>query len=161
MTATRIGQLRWLAGGFLIGAIVTASLTALGHQNPTARSDERTWAPQFPRPGATKVFENDRIIVWDQVYADEPFMHRHIRDEFNILMEDGPTKLMDEHGQVRLTEHVGATGKPGVLGYFKAGLGPHAEWAADPNHRPRAIYIEFKGTEPAALVNGRWPKESR
>lgn len=153
-------QIWWLAGGFVLGVVVTASFAGAGQvrQSPEAKVDANTWAPQFPRPGAVKVFENDHVIVWDQTYTDEPFMHRHIRDELNILMEDGPSKLMDEHGVIRLTEHVGPTGKTGILGYYKAGLGPHAEWAADPNHRPRAIYIEFKGTEPASLVNGRWPK---
>jgi hypothetical protein len=116
-----------------------------------------TWAPQFPRPGATKIFENERVIVWDQIYQDQPFMHRHVRDQLNIVLEDGPIKIVDAAGVERVTPSPNQ-GKIGLIGYFKAGLGPHSEVAVDPNRRPRIMYIEFKGTEAAGLVNGRWPK---
>jgi hypothetical protein len=103
------------------------------------------------------VFENERVIVWDQIYQDQPFMHRHVRDQLNIVLEDGPIKIVDEAGTERVTPSPNK-GKIGLIGYFKAGLGPHSEVAVDPNHRPRIMYIEFKGTEAAGLVNGRWPK---
>jgi hypothetical protein len=129
---------------------------AVAPQDRTAAAVE-TWAPQFPRPGATKIFENDRVIVWDQIYQDQPFMHRHVRDQLNIVLEDGPIKIVDAAGVERVTPSPNK-GKIGLIGYFKAGLGPHSEVAVDPNRRPRIMYIEFKGTEPAELVNGRWPK---
>src|SRR5882757_3980741 len=72
----------------------------VGQQNNKDAAVE-TWAPQFPRPGATKIFENDRVIVWDQIYQDQPFMHRHVRDQLNIVLEDGPIKIVDAAGNAR------------------------------------------------------------
>jgi hypothetical protein len=151
-----------LALGIALGAAVVhvgeARQTNQGRpsQGGNAAAVE-TWAPQFPRPGATKIFENERVIVWDQIYQDQPFMHRHVRDQLNIVLEDGPIKIVDAAGVERVTPSPNK-GKIGLIGYFKAGLGPHSEVAADPNHRPRIMYIEFKGTEAPGLVNGAWPK---
>ena len=47
-----------------------------GRTSAGANGTVETWPAQFPRPGATKVFENERVIVWDQIYQDQPFMHR-------------------------------------------------------------------------------------
>jgi hypothetical protein len=69
----------------------------------------------------------------------------------------GTREIVDAAGNERVTPSPNK-GKIGLLGYFKAGHGPHSEVAADSNRRPRIIYIELKGTEPAELVNGRWPK---
>jgi hypothetical protein len=149
--------------GAVAGIVFTSLFGRMGDAMQTARLSAaaaptgETWPAQFPRPGATKVFENDRVIVWDQIYQDQPFMHRHVRDQLNILMEDGPIKVTDATGTERLLTSPNK-GKTGVIGYFKAGLGPHSEIAADPTRRPRIIYIEFKGTEPSTLVDGRWPK---
>jgi len=73
------------------------------------------------------------------------------------VLEDGPIKIVDPAGVERITPSPNK-GQRGLIGYFKAGLGPHSEVAADPNRRPRIMYIEFKGTEAAELVNGAWPK---
>jgi hypothetical protein len=149
--------------GLVAGLLVSSMFGRIGDAMQSGRTSAgtngtvETWPAQFPRPGATKVFENERVIVWDQIYQDQPFMHRHVRDELNILMEDGSIKVTDAAG----VEHPSASpnkGKTGVIGYFKAGLGPHSEIAADPARRPRIIYVEFKGTEPSTLVDGRWPK---
>jgi hypothetical protein len=157
-------RLRGPAVGLAAGIGVGAALVHVGEARQTGQADTRagkpaveTWAPQFPRPGATKVFENERVIVWDQIYQDQPFMHRHVRDQLNIVLEDGPIKIVDAAGAERVTPSPNQ-GKIGLIGYFKAGLGPHSEVAADPKRRPRIMYIEFKGTEPAELVNGGWPK---
>ena len=138
---------------FTLGLWIGATQPAEGQASTTsaARSFADTQTqhpPQFPRPGAEKVFENDKIIVWDQVeLSTEAYMHVHVRDEFEILMTDGPTRSIDVEGNGRDREHVGS-GVPGVIGYFQAGLGPHSLQATDPNNKPRVIYIEFKGTEP-------------
>lgn len=158
-------RMRGPALGLALGGVLGATLVHVGEarssgpapQTQAGAAAVETWAPQFPRPGATKVFENERVIVWDQVYQDEPFMHRHVRDQLNIVLEDGPIKIVDVAGKERVTPSPNQ-GKIGLIGYFKAGLGPHSEVAADPNRRPRIMYIEFKGTEAGELVNGRWPK---
>jgi hypothetical protein len=165
MTRRLFDKLRGPALGLAIGLGLGTPLGHVGEawQTNPARQPQagntavETWAPQFPRPGASKIFENERVIVWDQIYQDQPYMHRHVRDQLNIVLEDGPIKIADAAGNERVTPSPNK-GKIGLIGYFKAGLGPHSEVAADPNRRPRIMYIEFKGTEPAELVNGRWPK---
>ena len=149
------GVIAGIVLSFLFGRIGDAMQS--GRTAASANGVVETWPAQFPRPGATKVFENERVIVWDQIYQDQPFMHRHVRDQLNILLEDGPIKVTDGTGTERLLESPNK-GKTGVIGYFKAGLGPHSEVTADPAHRARIIYVEFKGTEPSTLVDGRWPK---
>jgi hypothetical protein len=165
MTRRTFETLRGPALGLALGIGIGAVSVHVGEAGPTSQAREpqggraavETWPPQFPRPGATKVFENERVIVWDQTYQDQPFMHRHVRDQLNIVLEDGPIKIVDAAGTERVTPSPNK-GKIGLIGYFKAGLGPHSEVAADPNRRPRIMYIEFKGTEAAELVNGAWPK---
>jgi hypothetical protein len=158
-----VKTLRGPALGLALGIGLGAALVHIGEARqpaqapPAGKATVETWAPQFPRPGASKVFENERVIVWDQIYQDQPFMHRHVRDQLNIVLEDGPIKIVDAAGTERVTPSPNK-GKIGLIGYFKAGLGPHSEVAADPNRRPRIMYIEFKGTEAAGLVNGAWPK---
>jgi hypothetical protein len=119
-----------------------------------ARSPQQAkkWPPQFPRAGATKVFENDRVIVWDQVYTTTEFMHKHTHDLLVIAVQDGPIKVVTPEGQTTVSEHVTGVGPnfkiPGVQGWFPAGLGPHSEMSTDPSRPRRAFFIEFKGTEP-------------
>ncbi len=59
----------WLVGGGLA--------TPAGE---AAQAEQTKWPPLFPRAGATKVLETDRIIVWDQVYSADEIVHKHIRD---------------------------------------------------------------------------------
>src|ERR1700687_3546822 len=56
-------------------------------------SGQKKWPPAFPRPGATKVFENDRVIVWDEILTStEEHMHKHILDAICIYIQDGAIK---------------------------------------------------------------------
>ena len=41
---------------------------------PRAHQAAAKYPPQFPREGATKLFENDRIIVWEQVGGRKALM---------------------------------------------------------------------------------------
>lgn len=130
-------------GAWLI-AVVAVAAVAGGLQ---ANQGAQKWPPQFPREGATKVFENDRVIVWEQVWPSKVYMHKHVLDIVTIALEGGPIRVVTPEGR----DSTGADfngGKAGFVGYFKAGLGPHAELAANPDRVPRAIFIELKGTEP-------------
>lgn len=115
------------------------------------------WPPQFPREGATKLFENDRIIVWEQVgRPKEPFMHMHARDTIVFGIAPGRVETLDVDGHKndgqaeRAATSLLYPGKSGVgsVQYTKAGLGPHAEVAPDPGSVSKTIFIELKGTEP-------------
>jgi len=146
MSAMRqVRTTRWaLLAAAAVGGLVIAGARL---ERPVEAAQEK-WAPQFPREGATKVFENDRMIVWDQVWPVGVHMHKHVRDILTIAIEDGPVKIVTPDGEERISPSLGDE-MPAVLGYYAAGLGPHAEVSGDPERRPRAYFIEFKGTEPA------------
>ena len=113
------------------------------------------YPPQFPREGATKLFENDRIIVWEQVGRPKtPFVHKHIRDILTFAVEPGRVDVLGpDLKPVASSSPTGATqrlypGDRGGLTFSKAGLGPHAEVSPDPTKIPKSIFVEIKGTEP-------------
>ncbi|HXH05614.1 MAG TPA: hypothetical protein VNI83_03390 [Vicinamibacterales bacterium] len=68
-----------------VAALVTAAIgsgIAVGAQS---------YPPAFPRPGATKVLENERVVVWDVVWRrDEPTpVHEHRRPAMTIVVAPG------------------------------------------------------------------------
>lgn len=133
----------WIAATLLV--FVSGWMAGVGYAGQPAA---KQWPGQFPREGATKVFENERVIVWEQVWPKNVFMHKHVRDIVTIALESGGIKVLGADGKESNVTQLNG-GKNGFVGYFKAGLGPHAELAADPATPPRAIFIELKGTEPA------------
>jgi hypothetical protein len=153
-----------LAVGFtLVALLAGAGLIAVAAQTKNAK-DVETWAPQFPRPGAEKVFENDNVIIWDEIMSSEPIFHKHVRDVIAVRLEDGAPVIVEQPDGKKPqgpppeeTRGPTKTG-PRFSSYSKAGLGPHAERSSDPKRPRHNLWIELKGTEPAGLVNGRWPK---
>jgi hypothetical protein len=111
------------------------------------------YPPQFPREGATKLFENDKIIVWEQVgRPKDAFVHKHIRDILNFGIEPGggigvQNPDGSKGGGSSLTQTI-YDKRPNNVTYTKAGLGPHAEVMVDPSKPGRSIFVEIKGTEP-------------
>jgi hypothetical protein len=129
---------------------VVGVMTAVG----AARQPAEKWSPQFPREGATKLFENDEVIVWEQIgRPTEPFAHRHIRDILTFSVEPGRVEVLGPDLQPPIaqggsfTERIYSRGDTSLL-YSRAGLGPHVEMAPDPDDLPISIFVEIKGTEP-------------
>lgn len=113
------------------------------------------WPPQFPREGATKLFENDQVIVWEQVGRPKtPFVHKHVRDILTFQVEPGKIGVLGPDLQkIVSSTQTGATqqltpANRGGLSFTKAGLGPHAEVEAETEKPSRSIFVEIKGTEP-------------
>ena len=135
--------LAWLVGGGLA--------TPAGE---AAQAEQTKWPPQFPREGATKLFENDYIIVWEQIgRPKEPFAHQHIRDILTFRVQPGQVEVFGPDLQRPTASQGGVVTQiysrgPNSLSYAKAGLGPHVELAPDPNNLPISIFVEIKGTEP-------------
>jgi hypothetical protein len=111
------------------------------------------YPPQFPREGATKLFENEHVIVWEQIgRPKEAFVHKHIRDILYFPIDPG--------GGIAVQNPDGSKGTgssltqtiynrpPTSMSYSKAGIGPHAEVMVDPSKPGRSIFVEIKGTEP-------------
>ena len=137
----------WSAASLVI--LICLATGAAGQSDKS----NRKWPPQFPREGATLLFENEHVVVWEQVgRPKDAFMHKHIRDILNIGIEPG--------GGIGVLNPDGPTGgggsftktiynkAPNNMTYTKAGLGPHAEVMKDSNNPGRSIFIEIKGTEP-------------
>ena len=133
-----------VVGGAAVLAVVGIGVAAQG--KPATK-----YPPQFPREGATKLFENDHGVVWEQVgRPKEAFVHKHIRDILNFQIEPG--------GGIRVLNADGSQGtgsgltqtiyKPNSMTYSKAGIGPHAEVMVDPSKPGKTIFVEIKGTEP-------------
>jgi hypothetical protein len=133
----------------ICGLVVFVACLATGDAEP--QTEQKKWSPQFPREGAIKVFENDRVVVWEQVWPNSLHMHKHVRDIITIGLDDGGIKSTRPDGTVSrtmLSRTIPGGKTPGFVGYATAGLGPHAEQADDPKSPPRALVIELKGTEP-------------
>ena len=137
------------------GAVATIACAVL--IGAATQPAQETWPPQFPREGATKLFENEHVIVWEQIgRPTEPFAHQHIRDILTFGVEAGPIEVLGTDlqpptaspGGSLFTERLYSRGDH-TLSYSKAGLGPHVEMAPDPNNVPISIFVEIKGTEPA------------
>ena len=129
-------------------AIVVAAAAVAGQSQNTQK-----WPPQFPREGATKLFENEHVIIWEQIgRPKDTVMHKHIRDIVTVQLDAG--------GGIGVTNAPGvAVGAPSLtqtiynnapttVFYSKAGVGPHAELMKDPKNPGRSIFIEIKGSEP-------------
>jgi hypothetical protein len=136
-----------------IGALaIVVGLTVLaGAQGDRAAA--KKWPPQFPRDGATKLFENEHVIVWEQVgRPKDAFQHKHIRDILNFGIDPGGgIGVLNPDGTAGAGSPLTQTiynKRPNGITYTKAGLGPHAEVMNDPNNPGRSIFVEIKGTEP-------------
>jgi hypothetical protein len=143
------------AGILASGAVALAiGVTAMA-AGQADRDAGKKWPAQFPREGATKLFENDHVIIWEQVgRPKEPFAHKHIHDILTFAIEPGRIEVLNPDGSKpganpdrSSTTTVYSRGAHSLT-YSKAGLGPHVEVATDPNQVPRSIFVELKGTEP-------------
>ena len=73
----------------LCALVTVVGVTAMARVQAD-RAASKKWPPQFPREGATKLFENEHVIVWEQVgRPKDAFMHKHIRDILNFGIEPG------------------------------------------------------------------------
>jgi hypothetical protein len=117
----------------------------------TAQQAQKRWPGQYPRAGTTKMYEDDRVIVWDDTTSTEPFFHQHVRDSIYFYIVDGPIEQVDVDGKV--TKSGPPQPVPRFGGATKAGRGPHSERSIDPNNKRRMFRVEFKGTEPADCKN--------
>jgi hypothetical protein len=69
------------------------------------------YPPGFPRPGAKKVFENDRVIVWDYAWVPDVAtpMHFHDKDVVVLFLEDGDLKSTEPDGKSVVNAYTAGT----------------------------------------------------
>jgi hypothetical protein len=92
----------------------------------------------FPRPGVKKVFENERVIVWDYTWKPGVAtpMHFHDKDVVVLFLEDGDLKSTTPDGQSVVTPYAPPTVR------FNARSRIHTETLV--RGQQRAIITELK-----------------
>jgi len=92
----------------------------------------------FPRPGTKKLFENDRVIVWDSTWTPGVAtpMHFHDKDVVVVFLEDGDLKSTTPDGKEVLNKYTTGTVK------FNQRDRTHTETLM--NGKQRAIITELK-----------------
>lgn len=115
--------------------------------------------PPFPRTNATKLFENERINVWNIVWpkGQPTALHRHIYDQVGTYYARGGRTITTPDGQKRsnMTE-------VGSLSATRKGTTHIEEGNTDPPLQ--AVFIELKqdkssGTAPADVGTPTFPRE--
>jgi hypothetical protein len=135
----------------LSGLALVLAIVGVAAQN--AKPAATKYPPQFPREGATRLFENEHVIVWEQVgRPKDAFVHKHIRDILYFPLDaGGGIAVLNPDGSKGAGSSLTQTiynRPPNSMSYSKAGLGPHAEVMVDPSKPGRSIFVEIKGTEP-------------
>ena len=92
----------------------------------------------FPRPGTRKLFENDRVIVWDSTWTPGVAtpMHFHDKDVVVVFLEDGDLKSTTPDGKEIVNKYTTGTVR------FNQGNRTHFETLI--NRKQRAIITELK-----------------
>ncbi|MFL6386549.1 MAG: hypothetical protein ACJ71U_03585 [Terriglobales bacterium] len=92
----------------------------------------------FPRPGAKKLFENDRVIVWDSTWTPGVAtpMHFHDKDVVVVFLEDGDLKSTTPDGKEVVNKYTTGTVR------FNQRDRTHTETLM--NGKQRAIITELK-----------------
>jgi len=103
----------------------------------------QTYPPAFPRAGATKLLENERVVVWDVTWPKgQPTpLHRHIYDMTGAYVAPGDRIITAVDGSTRPV----TTGAGGIVWQLKGVT--HIEQGTS-DEPLRAIMIELKQDAP-------------
>lgn len=129
-------------------------LAALVLAAPTLTAQD-SLPPPFPRTNATKLLENDRIVVWNIVWpkGQPTALHRHVYDQVGTYYARGGRAITTPDGNARQ-----ATTEIGSLSTTRKGTTHVEEGTTDPPLR--AVFIELKRDEPAATTADDQPTHS-
>ena len=92
----------------------------------------------FPRPGAKKVFENDRIVAWDYTWTPgvPTPTHFHDKDVVVVYLEEGVLASTTPDGQV--------VNNPHYFGFAKPNARDRSHTETLIKGKARAIIVELK-----------------
>jgi hypothetical protein len=109
----------------------------------TSPQAAQTFPQPFDREGATKLLENDRVIVWDVSWLQRSYpTHHHVYDYAGVYYTNGDRVVVSQAG-VRSPTHSTAWD----TFFYRRGVTHHEEGAgAEPL---RAVFLELK--EPAPV----------
>ena len=113
-------------------------LLELKEEAPLPLSAPLGSVPAWPREGATKLLDNDRVVVWDYAFAPDRPVPEHFHDKDAIVVElaPGATRSVPREGSSRVTEWQ----------VNRARFAPRGRLHREEHVRgsPRAIVIELK-----------------
>src|SRR6185436_1863617 len=103
--------------------------------------------PAYPRPGTTKLLENNRVIVWDISWLKQQYpLHRHRYDLTGVYYTDGDRTIVSEDGE-RRPVHTNACDTAFQL----KGVTHIEEGASDAPLR--AVFVELKAPSSTGVVD--------
>jgi quercetin dioxygenase-like cupin family protein len=122
---------------FMVVALLATAGFALGQSYPHA----------FPRKGAVKLFENDRVMVWDATWpigVDQP-IHQHKYDMAVVFLRYGKIKVTSLDGKATIAAPFEA---PRVV-YQAKGVTHKEEAVGSPGDpERRGIMVDLKDSAP-------------
>lgn len=91
----------------VVGTPVRAMVVSLHDVTVNPLPNTSGYPEAFPRPGAKKILENDRVTVWDYTFTPgQPSpMHFHSRDTVVLSTEDGAVTSTTPEGVSTVVEH--------------------------------------------------------
>jgi hypothetical protein len=106
--------------------------------HPAAPTPNESGLPlAFPREGAVKRLENERVAIWEYRWTERPTpMHFHDKDVVVVVMEGGEIESTSADGKSRVARVARGDAS------FTPGNRAHTERAASGN--ARAILVELK-----------------
>jgi len=97
-----------------------------------------TLPPPYPREGATKMLDNDRVQVWDIAWLKREYaLHHHVYDLVGVYYSPGDRIIVSNTGERRLVTNVAWN-----TAFQRRGLTHFEQGASDTPLR--AVFIEIK-----------------
>jgi len=121
----------------------------------TARSMGQSYPPPFPREAARKLFENDRVAVWDVTWpkGQPTAMHEHPVDQLSVTLVGGTVRVTRPGGIPVVN-----TSKPGSVVFTPKGTVHMEEGLSDVAQRK--IMLQLKSSEsPSNTAVDAFPRE--
>jgi hypothetical protein len=144
------GTKRRTVGAMRIVAIFAALLLLARPGQTLAQSSPQpaqTYPQPFDRDGATKVFENDRVIVWNVSWLPIAYpTHRHLYDYAGVYYTNGDRVVVSPEG-VRSPTHSTAWS----TFFFRRGV-THSEEGVGTDTL-RAVFLELKEPAPVSTAD--------
>ena len=110
-----------------------------------------TLPPAYPRPGATKMLENDRVVVWNIAWLKQQYpLHRHIYDLAGVYYEAGDRMIISTDDTKRPVKTAA-----GDTAFQRSGVTHIEEGTSDAPLR--AVFFEFKEPAPTGRVDTSAP----
>jgi hypothetical protein len=120
-------------------AVLVAVLVVIAGSASGGSQSSGQYPPQFPREGATKVLENERVVIWDVTYTKGQLLpiHEHLNDFVAVTLQSGTRKITQLDGKETLSQD-----KFGAATFTKKGAIHKEEGASDVPTRKIFIWLK-------------------